>query len=192
LFSGPANEAPKELDGEIILWREEFDAFMDYEWKPRAPDNEVFLKDAEEVDKTMTQVAENLGLGRGPTLISESASKFVHRVTDVYYDNKTLIPKPPRMLTSSIPEFALGVQNSPGAPPTMVSSGPAIVLRPEQFGVKDFAVPTRTSTMAQKFIQSTHTRWIDNYPHRFGTDVSVCRQLLIWTRMMLLNAEDSE
>lgn len=176
----------------MILWREEFNVFMDYEWKPRALDDETSLEDSEGVDEIMTEVAKCLGLGRGQTLITESGCHFMHRVNEVYYDRKTLIPKPPRMLTQSISQFALGAQEGHGAPPTEVPSGPAIVLWPNQFGIKKFAVPTRTSTMAQNFIQSPSTRWIDSYPHRFHTDVSACRQLLIWARMMLLNPEDNE
>ena len=98
---------------------------------------------------------------------------------------------PPRMLTQSISQFALGTQEGHGAPPIKVPSGPAIVLRPNLFGIKKFAAPTRTSMAAQKFIQAPSTRWIDSYPHRFHTDVSVCRQLLIWARMMVVNPEDS-
>jgi hypothetical protein len=87
-----------------------------------------------------------------------------------------------------MPAIMIGI-----APPARMAPRPVVSLRPYQPGYGDnFQVPERTSTMAQKFIQSPSTRWIDNYPHRVCTDVLECRKLLIWARMMLLNLEDLE
>jgi hypothetical protein len=71
LFSGPAEQAPIENDGEIYLSREDFDFFEDATSMARRPDEADTIRDDDGNDDHMTLVADCLGLGRGLQLVTE-------------------------------------------------------------------------------------------------------------------------
>jgi hypothetical protein len=108
LYSGHVKEAPKEANGEVIFWREEFDLFMDYEDKPPEPD-EISVEDEEGTDETLSKVAECLNLGRGRTLIFESAHDFRRKVDARNYDQHTMFPRAHTVLTHMLHDCVLGV-----------------------------------------------------------------------------------
>jgi hypothetical protein len=65
---------------------------MDYEGKPSKPD-EISIDEEADVDKTMSEVAECLNLGRGETLIFKSIYDFRRKIDARNYDRHSTTGK---------------------------------------------------------------------------------------------------
>lgn len=158
LYSGSVDYAPKEKQGEIFYWREEFDFFKDADAGTHPSESEVSVVSKEDLDQSITKIAECFSLGRGQQLILESANDVIRR--EEKYRSKCRVPTPVKILTAPLHEVPLGIRKRPWEQPVQYRCGLALILRPVIDGpVIQKDLPDRTSTLAQKFIKSPFSRW---------------------------------
>ncbi|KAL6908159.1 hypothetical protein ACP4OV_002329 [Aristida adscensionis] len=190
LYSGPAKYAPKERDGEAYLWRDDFDFFKDAD--PEAPgDSNISIEglETEGLDDFMTQAADCLGLGRGLKLILEPQYEILGK--EDKFRSQCRVPTPGKFLSVQYTDIPLGLQRRPMEEPIKDCSCSVAALRPiweSAHGSRP--VPRQTSTLAQKFISQPSSRWFSNCRPQLQLEVPICRKMLLWARMMLINDED--
>jgi hypothetical protein len=191
LFSGPAEQAPIESDGEIYLWREDFDFFDGATPSPRHTDAVGTVKEDEGTDDHMTLVAGCLGLGRGPQLVTESAYEALGN--DRRDDRHCRVPTPEKKLSGILKDVPFGCQQTPNAQPVWECNGTASYIHPVlESTPRSNTVPRFTSTLAQKFIKHPPAKWFNDHQPQLRLEVPICRQMLIWARMMLVSGEDED
>lgn len=87
----------------------------------------------------------------------------------------------------------MGLWGQPGENAIHDGVGSAAVLRPIWDSVHSFRhVPEQTAALAQKIIDVPSQKWSSKNHPRLCLDVQVCRKMLIWARMMLVNSDDKE
>jgi hypothetical protein len=111
LFSGPAEQAPIETDGEIYLWREDFDFFEDATSMARRPDEADTIRDDDGNDDHMTLVADCLGLGRGLQLVTEPTHEALGN--ERRDNHHCRVPTPEKNLSGILRDVPFGFQQTP-------------------------------------------------------------------------------
>lgn len=193
LYSGAAQLAPQEKPGEVYLWREDFDFFEDAEpdHLPQSGDDTVEGLNMDDLDDFITQVADCLGLGRGHRLVMEPEYEVIGR--EERWNSKCRVPTPPKYLSSTYENIPLGLWSQPGGDPIHDGVGSVASLRPIWDSVHSFRhVPEQTAALAQKIIDVPSQKWSSKSHPRLCLDVLICRKMLTWARMMLVNRDDKE
>lgn len=189
LFSGPAEQAPPEEEEEIYLWRKDFDFFADANSVMHHA-GDVDDAKAENPDDFMTLVANCLGLGRGYQLVTEPGHEIIEK--ERKNRKRCRVPTSSRTLSTTTPDnIPFGIQKNPQEPPVSDYAGRAHILHPVLDSSKrSLDIPSSTSTLAQKMVKHPSSRWFNDCRPQLRLDVPVCRKMLIWARMMLVNHED--
>lgn len=191
MYNGPTKEAPREEPGEIFFWREEYDFFKDASPEAASKDSEVTVGSTEELDDFMTQIAEVLGLGRGQKLILDSAIEVLKR--EAKYSSRCRVPTLNRSLSTELYEIPLGIRQRPWEQPVHERCSTVIVLQPaSDRPVTSNMIPKKTSTLAQHFIKMPSKKWLSSQRSQLQFGIPICKKMLTWARMMLVNKDDRE
>jgi hypothetical protein len=84
-------------------------------------------------------------------------------------------------------------EQTPNAPPVWECNGTASYIHPVlESTPRSNTVPGFISTLAQKFIKHPPAKWFKDGQPQFRLEVPICRRMVIWTRMMLVNGEDED
>ncbi|EEC80564.1 hypothetical protein OsI_22885 [Oryza sativa Indica Group] len=188
LYSGLTKKAPREDNGEMLLWRGDFNFFYHIDQQHVSPEDATVIGDNDEVDVFMSQVASCLDIKRGHRLIRESEYRVLSKNQDWYVFR---VPTPPPKLFIIYPNVTFGFQDHLEAQPRE-QYGDCICLKPV-FHPKNSRppeVPQYTALLAQHFINSVSMRWVEDQPLKLRMQVPSYDKLLLWVRMMLVNQED--
>uniref|UniRef100_A0A0E0PXJ1 Uncharacterized protein n=1 Tax=Oryza rufipogon TaxID=4529 RepID=A0A0E0PXJ1_ORYRU len=180
--------APREDNGEMLLWRGDFNFFYHIDQQHVSPEDATVIGDNDEVDVFMSQVASCLDIKRGHRLIHESEYRVLSKNQGWYVFR---VPTPPPKLFIIYPNVTFGFQDHLEAQPRE-QYGDYICLKPV-FHPKNSRppeVPQYTALLAQHFINSASMRWVEDQPLKLRMQVPSYDKLLLWVRMMLVNQED--
>uniref|UniRef100_A0A0D3FTX0 Aminotransferase-like plant mobile domain-containing protein n=1 Tax=Oryza barthii TaxID=65489 RepID=A0A0D3FTX0_9ORYZ len=182
--------APREDNGEMLLWRDDFNFFYHIDQQPVSPEDATVIGDSNEVDVFMSQVASCLDIKWGHRLIRESEYRLLSKNQGWYVFR---VPTPPPKLFIIYPNVTFVFQDHPEAQPRE-QYGDCICLKPV-FHPKNSGPPEvlqYIALLAQHFINSASMRWVEDQPLKLRMQVPSYDKLLLWARMMLVNQEDCE
>ncbi|KAL6597780.1 hypothetical protein ACP70R_046585 [Stipagrostis hirtigluma subsp. patula] len=193
LYSGSVQKASREGRGEIYYWRDDFDFYKDTDPDICSEDGASASEGKDRADSFMTKVATRLGLGRGQKLFIKPNNEVVKKTFGRSNTHPCQVPTPPKRLSAMCQGVILGRQEKPGGKPMEDCTSQGAALLPTWDSLAgSLNVPKQTSSLAQKFIEQPPSRWLCNRPSQLRLEVPLCRKMLIWARMMLLNREDRE